>query len=90
MDAAGRFGANLKEILCMEGFYFRKKDWQVKGQFRTFPHKIKNEYSPFSSHGWMSGDRQMNFTAVYQKFPKGYVAFVEELPGANTQGKTLE
>jgi len=32
----------------------------------------------------------MNFTAVYQKLPKGYVAFVEELPGANTQGKTLE
>ena len=32
----------------------------------------------------------MNFTAVFQKFPKGYVAFVEELPGANTQGKTLD
>lgn len=32
----------------------------------------------------------MNFTAVFQKFPKGYVAFVEELPGANTQGKTLK
>jgi len=24
------------------------------------------------------------------KVPEGYVAFVEELPGANTQGKTLE
>ena len=32
----------------------------------------------------------MNFTAVFQKFPKGYVGFVEELPGANTQGKTLK
>ncbi|MBU2495490.1 MAG: type II toxin-antitoxin system HicB family antitoxin [Candidatus Omnitrophica bacterium] len=32
----------------------------------------------------------MRLTAVYQKFPKGYVAFVEELPGANTQGKTLK
>ena len=32
----------------------------------------------------------MKLTAVYQKFPKGYVAFVEELPGANTQGKTLK
>lgn len=39
---------------------------------------------------WLCRDRPMNFTAVYQKFPKGYVAFVEELPGANTQGKTLE
>ena len=23
------------------------------------------------------------------KFPEGYVAFIEELPGANTQGATL-
>jgi predicted RNase H-like HicB family nuclease len=29
-------------------------------------------------------------TAVYQKVPEGYIAFVEELPGANTQGATLE
>jgi hypothetical protein len=27
---------------------------------------------------------------VYLKVPEGYVAFVEELPGANTQGETLE
>lgn len=33
---------------------------------------------------------QMRFTAVYMKVPQGYVAFVEELPGANTQGETLE
>ena len=32
----------------------------------------------------------MGFTAVYMKVPEGYVAFVEELPGANTQGDTLE
>jgi len=31
----------------------------------------------------------MNWTAVYQKVPQGYVAWVEELPGANTQGETL-
>jgi predicted RNase H-like HicB family nuclease len=24
------------------------------------------------------------------KVPEGYIAFVEELPGANTQGETLE
>lgn len=29
-------------------------------------------------------------TAIYQKVPEGYIAFVEELPGANTQGETLE
>ena len=32
----------------------------------------------------------MNLTAVFRHFPEGYAAFVEELPGANTQGKTLE
>jgi len=32
----------------------------------------------------------MRLTAVYRKFPQGYAAFVEELPGANTQGETLE
>ncbi len=33
---------------------------------------------------------QMDLTAVFMKVPEGYVAFVEELPGANTQGATLE
>ncbi len=30
------------------------------------------------------------FTAVFQQVPEGYIAFAEELPGANTQGATLE
>jgi predicted RNase H-like HicB family nuclease len=29
-------------------------------------------------------------TAVFQKVPEGHIGFVEELPGANTQGATLE
>jgi len=32
----------------------------------------------------------MKLTAVYMKVPEAYVAFVEELPGAITQGETLE
>jgi predicted RNase H-like HicB family nuclease len=33
---------------------------------------------------------RIEFTAVYREAPEGgYVAFVEELPGANTQGDTL-
>ncbi len=32
----------------------------------------------------------MKLTAVYLKVPDGYIGFVEELPGANTQGDTLE
>ncbi len=33
---------------------------------------------------------QIKLTAVFQKVPEGYIGFVEELPGANTQGDTLE
>jgi predicted RNase H-like HicB family nuclease len=32
----------------------------------------------------------MRFTAVFRKVPEGYIGFVEELPGANTQGDTLD
>ena len=32
----------------------------------------------------------MKFSAVFIKAPEGYIGFVEELPGANTQGATLE
>ena len=32
----------------------------------------------------------MKFTAVFEQVPEGYIAFVEELPGANTRGATLD
>jgi predicted RNase H-like HicB family nuclease len=32
----------------------------------------------------------MRLTAVFRQTSEGYIAFVEELPGANTQGATLE
>jgi predicted RNase H-like HicB family nuclease len=32
----------------------------------------------------------LSLTAVFMKVTEGYVAFVEELPGANIQGETLE
>jgi predicted RNase H-like HicB family nuclease len=32
----------------------------------------------------------MPLTAVYVEVREGYIAFVEELPGTNTQGATLE
>jgi predicted RNase H-like HicB family nuclease len=32
----------------------------------------------------------MQLTAVFIEVPEGYITFVEELPGANTQGNTLE
>lgn len=33
---------------------------------------------------------ESRFTAVFQKEGKWWIGFVEELPGANTQGRTLE
>jgi len=33
---------------------------------------------------------EIRLTAVFRKVPEGYIGFVEELPGANTQGTTLE
>jgi len=32
----------------------------------------------------------MKLTAVFQKVREGYIGFVEELPGANNQGRTLK
>jgi predicted RNase H-like HicB family nuclease len=32
----------------------------------------------------------ISLTAVYRKVPEGYIGFVEELPGANTQAATIE
>ena len=44
------------------------------------------------SNGKMTAirERQMQFTAVFQEVAEGYIGFVEELPGANTQGAALE
>ena len=32
----------------------------------------------------------LTLTQIFQKVPEGYIGFVEELPGANTQAKTLD
>jgi predicted RNase H-like HicB family nuclease len=32
----------------------------------------------------------MQLTAVFVEVPEGFIGFVEELPGANTQGATLD
>lgn len=33
---------------------------------------------------------QIEYTAVFQRVPEGYIGFIEELPGANVQAPTLE
>lgn len=32
----------------------------------------------------------LTLTAIFQKVPEGYIGYVEELPGANTQGRTVQ
>jgi predicted RNase H-like HicB family nuclease len=33
---------------------------------------------------------QLKLTAVFEQVPEGFMGYVEELPGANTQGATLD
>lgn len=47
--------------------------------------KSYNSTFPFTEETNMN----MKFTAIFQKVPEGYISFIEELPGANTQGATL-
>ena len=44
------------------------------------------------AHIYLLRGKLMNLklTKVFQKVPEGYIGFVQELPGANTQGETLE
>jgi hypothetical protein len=38
----------------------------------------------------LSAFMELAFTAVFCKVAEGYIALVEELPGTNTQGDTLD
>jgi predicted RNase H-like HicB family nuclease len=38
----------------------------------------------------MAESPELHLTAVFRAVPEGFIAFVEELPGANAQGATLE
>lgn len=32
----------------------------------------------------------LTLTAVFRRVPEGYIGFIEEVPGSNTQGDTLD
>ena len=38
----------------------------------------------------MKKEKISGLTAVYRKVKKGYIAYVEEIPGVNTQGSDLK
>jgi predicted RNase H-like HicB family nuclease len=39
---------------------------------------------------WFPLEAAVQFSVIHMKSPQGYAAFVEELPGANTQGEILD
>jgi len=49
-------------------------------------HAVLGVVSEYQYHDWMD----LRFTAIFRRVPEGYIGFVEELPGANTQGATLD
>ena len=53
-------------------------DWRL--QVRPHPNIAVNCAEPI----------RLTLSAVFRRSPQGYTAFAEELPGANTQGATLE
>jgi predicted RNase H-like HicB family nuclease len=46
--------------------------------------------TPYIERNFVEVRMDYNLTAVYRRVREGYVGFVEELPGANTQGATLD
>ena len=48
------------------------------------------EAALYSSESNCKRRSTVKLTAVFQKVPEGYIGFVQELPGANTQAPTLE
>jgi predicted RNase H-like HicB family nuclease len=56
------------------------------GHLKAAPHVLNEQGLKWP---W-SPTMHLQLTAVFRKVPEGYIGFVEELPGANTQGATLE
>lgn len=55
--------------------------WNLDTRLRELPtRQVRPRYQ---------GAMELELTAVFRPVPEGYVAFVEKLPGANTQGATL-
>ena len=54
------------------------------------PQERSSAGSNLVPNGAYHSPMDLQLTAVFQKVPEGYIGFVEELPGANTQGATLE
>jgi predicted RNase H-like HicB family nuclease len=45
---------------------------------------------PPTPAGRYTSGMALQFTAIYQPVPEGFIGWIEELPGANTQARTLD
>jgi predicted RNase H-like HicB family nuclease len=50
----------------------------------------REEYRTGKSEEKGEEDMKIEVTAIFQQVPEGFIGFAEEIPGANTQGATLE
>ncbi len=55
---------------------------------RAFRHLVFSFSRPVSTPATIGVP--LTFTAVFMPVPEGYIGFVEEIPGANSQGETLD
>ena len=62
----------------------------MSGELSIFTLAVKTIARAILTHQNLRTGGVMYLTAVFEKVSEGYVGFVEELPGANTQGATLE
>ena len=58
-----------------------------RGEFKALLRRCGNGGNLVSAR---TGEFRYDVDGSFLKVPEGYIGFVEELPGANTQGKTLQ
>ncbi len=56
----------------------------------NFTDGVRGKYAGRVSPLRIEIEMDVRVTAVFQEVPEGFIAYVEELPGANTQGATFE
>jgi len=65
--------------------YDRLRDAVGRQSAAAFPARLSGETTELEQTLM-----EIRLTFIFQKVPEGYIGFVQELPGANTQGTTLD
>ena len=67
----------------------KKNDPEMREEY-DFSGGVRGKYAGRMSPLRIKVEKEIRVTAVFQEVPEGYAAYVEELPGVNTQGATFE